>query len=239
MTNRRRGSRTATSKRLAKALDVIMSRRKGRTVLPPAEASDEELLAWHKASCSWPNLYYSSTIPYLRAIGAKRVAEVGVAYGYHAETILAGVEGVCYVGVDPYLAGYDDSDVFARDVAQLFMDDPQSSMNRLYAAVKSGLSNRHSGRAQIIRAGSGEATHEFPDSCFDAVFIDGDHRFESVLQDLHAWWPKIRPGGSILGDDYQRDSVAAAWEEFLSLVDGDSFFLENHVSGYRTVVAVK
>lgn len=35
----------------------------------------------------------------------------------------------------------------------------------------------------------------------DFLFIDGDHRFESVLLDLKIWVPKVRPGGLVMGHD--------------------------------------
>lgn len=221
----------------SRGVDVIP--RENADSLPPVGASDDALLEWNKSACSWPALYYSSTVPYLRAIGAKRFAEVGVAYGYHAEAILAELNEIQYVGVDPYLAGYDEADAFVRDVGRLFRDEPQSSMDRLHLAVDRRLANSARGRARILRAESIVAAESFSDGYFDAVFIDGNHQYESVWSDLLAWWPKIRPGGSILGDDYQRDSVAAAWEEFVSSVGADRFVLQNMSSGYRTVVAVQ
>ena len=36
----------------------------------------------------------------------------------------------------------------------------------------------------------------------DLVFIDGDHSFEAVRDDLDAWWPTLRPGGTLAGHDY-------------------------------------
>jgi predicted O-methyltransferase YrrM len=206
---------------------------------PPAGLSDVQVLEWNRATCSWPNLYYSSTVPFLRAVSARRIAEVGVAYGYHASAILSGLPDAEYVGVDPYLAGYDASDIFASDVQRLFGDGAQRSMDRLAAAVADELAIAFPGRSRLIRVASVEAASSFPDEWFDAVFVDGDHRYEAVLQDLRAWWPKVRGGGAILGDDIQRDSVAQAWDEFLAETGADSFVLENSRSGYRTIVTVK
>jgi glycosyltransferase involved in cell wall biosynthesis len=33
-------------------------------------------------------------------------------------------------------------------------------------------------------------------------YIDADHRYESVVSDIQAWWPKVRPGGILSGHDY-------------------------------------
>lgn len=35
----------------------------------------------------------------------------------------------------------------------------------------------------------------------DLVFIDGDHRYEFVLEDIDAWWPHVREGGVLCGHD--------------------------------------
>lgn len=120
-----------------------MSSFEARVELGPGGASDSELLEQSRRHCFWPDLYYKSTVPLLRTIGAQHVAEVGVAYGYHADAILAGVPGLHYVGVDPYLSGFDKHDVFAADVAKLFNDEPQASMDRLLAVVKRELSSRY------------------------------------------------------------------------------------------------
>jgi predicted O-methyltransferase YrrM len=39
----------------------------------------------------------------------------------------------------------------------------------------------------------------------DYIYIDGDHRYESVRKDLINWWPKLKPGGVIGGHDYHSD----------------------------------
>ena len=44
----------------------------------------------------------------------------------------------------------------------------------------------------------------FDFSCFRAqqVFIDGDHSYEAVREDLAAWEAKLVPGGIIAGHDF-------------------------------------
>ena len=51
----------------------------------------------------------------------------------------------------------------------------------------------------------------------DCLYIDADHSYDSVLADLWAWAPYVKPGGLILGDDYGSDmfpGVQEAWDEF-------------------------
>jgi len=40
------------------------------------------------------------------------------------------------------------------------------------------------------------------DASLDFCFIDGDHRYEAVKEDIIAWTPKLRKGGILSGHDY-------------------------------------
>jgi len=48
---------------------------------------------------------------------------------------------------------------------------------------------------------SHEASSVVPDN-LDWIFIDGDHSYAAVLQDLEDWVPKIRSGGLMSGHDW-------------------------------------
>lgn len=50
----------------------------------------------------------------------------------------------------------------------------------------------------------------------DAVYVDGAHEYDAVLADLDAYWPLVRTGGVIFGDDYcdEWPGVVAAVEAF-------------------------
>ncbi len=39
------------------------------------------------------------------------------------------------------------------------------------------------------------------DNTADFIFIDADHRYESIKEDLDIWWPKLKVGGIICGHD--------------------------------------
>jgi hypothetical protein len=36
----------------------------------------------------------------------------------------------------------------------------------------------------------------------DIVYIDAAHEYEPVKQDIKAYWPLVKPGGTLMGDDY-------------------------------------
>jgi predicted O-methyltransferase YrrM len=54
----------------------------------------------------------------------------------------------------------------------------------------------------VIRERSVVAARSFGERSVDLVFIDADHHYEDVMQDLKAWLPKIMPRGAIAGHDY-------------------------------------
>jgi hypothetical protein len=58
------------------------------------------------------------------------------------------------------------------------------------------------GHYRTIRGGSSDSAQYFQDGTVDFVFIDADHIYERVRDDINAWLPKIKPGGIIAGHDY-------------------------------------
>jgi SAM-dependent methyltransferase len=56
---------------------------------------------------------------------------------------------------------------------------------------------------RILKMDTLQAAKEFEDQSVDYVFIDGDHSYEAVRDEIKAWLPKIRPGGYIMGHDYK------------------------------------
>ena len=53
----------------------------------------------------------------------------------------------------------------------------------------------------IIRSNSVDAAAQFEDNSLDMVTIDDDHLYESVINSIIAWAPKVKPGGFLCGDD--------------------------------------
>ena len=95
----------------------------------------------------------------------------------------------------------------------------QADMDAIMESVRQRF--RTSPAVQIHRAESMAAVEQFPANYFDWVYIDGDHSTSAVLADLEAWYPKLKPQGSLVLDDYYwRDeagkrSVKAAVDAFL------------------------
>ena len=98
---------------------------------------------------------------------------------------------------------------------EIFTDFPsqQTALNRLYDAVHEKL--LLSNRATLIRKKSTVAASQIQDNFLDLVYIDGDHTYDGVMEDLNAWWSKVNhQKGLICGDDYCWDGVKQACDDF-------------------------
>ena len=78
---------------------------------------------------------------------------------------------------------------------------------------------------EILETSSLEAAKKFEDETFDLIFIDADHQYQSVKDDINAWLPKVRKGGMISGHDYFKSGdkpdsqVTSAVNELLGKVE--------------------
>jgi predicted O-methyltransferase YrrM len=50
----------------------------------------------------------------------------------------------------------------------------------------------------------------FPEKHFQGIIIDGAHEYEPVMEDILHWWPKLKDGGTMVGDDMSLASVQQA-----------------------------
>ena len=62
--------------------------------------------------------------------------------------------------------------------------------------------NGSENRCSMIRSDSVNASDLFKDESLDFIYIDANHKYEYVKQDLEIWFPKLRKGGVFAGHDY-------------------------------------
>lgn len=127
--------------------------------------------------------------------------EIGTDLGVFAAEFIKRFDGelVC---IDPYLPG----DEFPWDrTADLMM-----------ACLK--LQPWH-GRVRIIKQKSSEVVDDLPrwiKNRVGFVYIDAHHDFDSVKEDMDAWWPLLPSNGILAGHDYHPDhpGVIEAVDQF-------------------------
>lgn len=96
----------------------------------------------------------------------------------------------------------------------------QQDMDAIYESVIARFRpNIDSGQLVVKRMRSIDAASSFADDSLDWVYVDGDHSYEGVKDDLEAYYRAVKPGGFLAGDDYEGpgwwgDGVKRAVDEF-------------------------
>ena len=113
------------------------------------------------------------------------IAEIGVNIGFNANDILENIDSIKeFHLIDDYVHNTEDSYNKAIDVLIKFKD-------------------------KVIwhKTDSITASKNFNDSYFDFVYIDADHEYEAVKNDILHWWPKVKKGGLLCGHDYATPAI--------------------------------
>lgn len=123
-------------------------------------------------------------------------AEVGVFEGGFSKVIQIMTEPKKLYLIDCWQK-FDDNTGWNRD--------PMSKMSQqewddVYQNVLDA--NKDKENVEVIKFFSISASAMFEDEYFDWVYIDANHSYQAVLDDLNAWYPKVKKGGILCGDDY-------------------------------------
>lgn len=166
-----------------------------------------------QADKSWGNLYYHIIPQIINDRGYKNGAELGVAFGGHAEKILETTELKKLYGVDFYKKNENTTDSFFWDGVCY----QQKNYDDLYVFTLDRMS-KFGERFILIRKSTIDAS-SYVNEELDFVFIDALHTDEGVSADLNHWFPKIRKGGMVSGHDYNHSNfpgVSVAVNRFAS-----------------------
>jgi hypothetical protein len=129
-----------------------------------------------------------------------RIAEVGVLRGNYAKRLLEVNPKELHL-IDPWQH-------FGKAVYNDYLDKDQEGWDKTYEYVVKRFSGNPA--VKIHRQESVEASTMFPNDYFDLVYIDANHAFDFVLQDIRAWLPKVKRGGWIGGHDFESEGVYKA-----------------------------
>lgn len=122
-------------------------------------------------------------------------AEIGVDMGYYAKGILSQWKGKHYLAVD--LWAHQDSKVYWETVHFDHTVSFQRASDTAHADP----------RMILMKMSSTFAASLLADNILDWVWIDANHDAPYVLEDMNAWWPKLRSGGIFSGHDYPLPGV--------------------------------
>lgn len=150
--------------------------------------------------------YGRDQLPELFAeLGFTKGVEIGVEGGIYSKTMLDKIPNLTLYGVDPWLAYREYRDHVSQ---QIITDFYNEAMERLQ-----GLNFKP------IRKFSTEAAKEFATDSIDFVYIDGNHEFSFVADDIYEWSKKVRVGGIIAGHDYKETTRYDSRNHVVPVVD--------------------
>lgn len=132
--------------------------------------------------------------------------EIGVANGRYSRRIMERGKVTKLYGIDPYVRhrGYMD---YTRDKT---FSDMRTNAHALLDKYPN---------YEFIETYSMEAVKQFKDESLDFVYIDGDHSYKAVTDDMTAWIKKLKPGGVMAGDDYIRSARDKRYYDVIRAVD--------------------
>jgi hypothetical protein len=132
-----------------------------------------------------------------------KIIEIGVSFGNNAWKMCRLFNPKDIYLVDPYTAVpenvFNNHTVGSSDVPMNF------------AMV---LLSRFPCNKNFIRETSEVAVKRFDDNSIDFIYVDGDHSYEGCLKDIELYYPKLRKGGIMAGDDLHKDGVRPAVEKY-------------------------
>lgn len=122
-------------------------------------------------------------------LGFKRGAEIGVERGFYSAVIANLNPDLHLYAIDGWEAyhGYRDHST-------------QATMDELYEQAQKRLSSYPN--VEIIKKFSMDALDDIEDESLDFVYIDANHEFQNVVNDICEWQYKVKVGGIIAGHDY-------------------------------------
>jgi len=160
--------------------------------------------------------------------------EIGVWRGQNARWMLAKFRDLILYCVDPWETGGSHQTL-------------EATTEGFYAAKQEFYTTTDfaAARRRVLEMPNIEAANRIKDGSLDFFFLDAEHLYECVKQELPVWVPKLRMGGLACGHDYNAPhdkkgifGVKRAVDEFagkngyaVHVVDGDIWWLEKIPDG--------
>jgi len=129
---------------------------------------------------------------FIEKYDCKSICEIGVRDGRNFKRMIKH-DSTLAVAVDSWI----DDGILARNDKRY----TQKELDNQYNELKESLKDKPF--VKIIRDYSFNAVKQFPDECFDFIYIDADHTFEGCYQDIIDWYPKVKKEGILCGHDYK------------------------------------
>ena len=133
------------------------------------------------------------------------------------------------------LANYPYSDLCGIEIGVRYGTNMKSICNylpikRLYGVDLTFSKLRYFNKKQCdyIQLDSLTASKYFMDNAFDFVYLDGSHKYDTVVREIVAYLPKVKKYGYLGGHDFNNKEVSKAVFDTLNyndINDGEDWFI--------------
>jgi hypothetical protein len=155
---------------------------------------------------------------YCSLITGSRILEIGIFKGEFMEYIINNCNIGSIDGVDIFEGVTCSGDSDGNNVVHYPLDISYLELSEKY---------KDNMNVKLIKYDSSSYLKSLPDNYYDIIYIDGDHSYNGVKNDLSESFYKIKNGGYIMGHDYEMNmnkaknvynfGVKRAVDEFCSI----------------------
>ena len=125
------------------------------------------------------------------------VIEIGARYGESSKVIVKNLHVDKYIIIDPYTS-YNE---YSSDGFNKIMSNDTDDI--IFNKTKNELESLHNNMVFYRTFSTDTNTiNAIEDTSIDLIFIDGNHTYKYVLEDLENYYPKLNKNGIICGDDF-------------------------------------
>lgn len=125
----------------------------------------------------------------LTDLGFKNAAEIGVYKGKFTAALAKRAPNMKIYAIDAWTS-YDGYNDYCKEDLE----------NEAYWETVRKTHDKPN--VKLIKGWSTDVAKNFADNSLDYIFIDANHQYEFVVEDLKAWVPKVKKGGIVMGHDY-------------------------------------
>lgn len=157
-------------------------------------------------------------------------AEVGIWRGQMSQKLLELMPNLYLHMVDLWEVPEPGSSYFEGSIK--IARSTQQEFNAAFEETKRRV-RKYSERCHIMKMASIEAAKRIKDEHLDFCFLDADHSYKGVSEDIEAWLPKVRKGGILCGHDYDHPDQGAVKEAVHDLLGDDILATTNRTWVYE------
>ena len=153
-------------------------------------------------------------------------AEIGALKGDYANLISLQPISKLHL-IDPWIS--------IPDIPHRWHAVPQDAMDEYKSYVYERFAKNES--VEIVEKYSADAVLDFESDYFNWIYLDANHTYSFVIEDLKNWWNKLKSGGYICGNAYIDNPIARNVLDFGVIPAVDDFIEEKfeEINHFETI----